>query len=491
MPSTADLESRLDRLEATLERVVQLLETRSTPFTQSSRHAQAALSELYGQDELQERMSELVLRLGEPDTLEALTRIGVLLPSLEYALQAAAGGPELLEEGLEMVRAEFQRRGVDAADLDARTRAAGDALSILTQPSTLKVLGRLASSLTGAVPLAEALGRASDEVRRVEGPGFEQRLEETFSLLVQAETLDSLGRIAALAPQIEYAVNALAAGPELLEEGMAMVQEKLQREGADAAELQLRVRAATDAVMACSSPAALRALSQIGAAGSALTPFVRAAARTGRMLSTYEGQDALTDRLAESFLRIAEPETLDALTRVACLTPQIEFAVNALAAGPEILEEVMEQVRTAGAKSGLTPHDINRRVQTGLEALTALSDPTVLKALGKVDVPGMLEFTEVIARPANKEALLKLVDLAPALERPLSALPVQPNTLDILRAVNEAVEEVSTQKRSIGLFGLLSAIRDPNVQRALGFFLSVAERVGEHLDERPKLNAGT
>jgi uncharacterized protein YjgD (DUF1641 family) len=484
MASPSELETRLAKLESTLDRVVQLLEERSTPFGAASARAQDALTQIYGQPELQERMAELVLRLGEPETLEALTRIGVLLPSLEYALQAAAGGPELLEEGLEMVRTELDRSGIDAAEAQVRIQAATETLAQLSQPATLQVLGRLAAAAPGAVPAVEALGEAASQVAEVEGTeAMKERLRETLVLLVQAETLDSLGRIAALAPQLEYAVNALAAGPELLEEGMQMVRETLEREGADAADVQVRIQAATDAAVALSTPESVRALGQLGAAAPALAPFVEAASRTGRMLAEYEGREQLTDRLAESLLRIAEPETLDALTRVACLTPQIEFAVNALAAGPEVLEEAMEMVREVGARSGLSAHDINRRVQSGFEALTILFTPEALDALGKVDVPSMLQFTEVLARPENKEALLKLVDLAPSLERPLSALPVQPNTLDVLRTVNEAVEEMATHRKSVGMFGMIGALRDPDVQRALGFGLEVAKRVGAHLNE--------
>jgi len=366
MAAPTELESRLAKVEANLERLVTLMEGGATPFSQASTTAQSALGSIYGEEEVKERMGELVLRLGEPETMEALTRIGVLLPNLEYALQAAAGGPELIEEGLEMVRHEMAQRGVDHAEAQQRVQAATDALAKLSEPRTLKVLARLAQTAPGAAPMVEALGEAGHDLAEVEGEAaFKARLKETLILLVQDETLSSLGRIAALAPQIEYAVTALSAGPEMLEEGMEMIQ-------------------------------------------------------------------------------------------------------------------------TAAERNGLTTHDLNQRASAALDALSELSDPKILNALAKVDVPSLLQFTQVVAQPENKEALLKLVALAPSLERSLSALPVQDHTLEILRTVNEAVESSATSKKSVGLFGLLSALSDPDVQRALGFALEVSKKLGAHLGNPQK-----
>ncbi len=484
MTSPAELDARLAKLEASVERIVSLLESGSTPFGSASHGAQSALANIYGQEELRERMAELVLRMGEPDTLEALTRIGVLLPKLEYALQAAAGGPELLEEGMELAREQLARHGADAAEVNRRLEASAEAVASLSRPEVLAAVKRMADGLPGVGPVVEALGEAGRAVAEVEGEEeLRSRLTETLILLVQAETLDSLGRIAALAPQIEFAVNALAAVPELMEEGMEMAKTKLEREGTDPAELQRRLDASSDALLALTRPESMAAISELAAAVPALTPFVRAAAKTGSMLADYEGENELSERLAESLLRIAEPETLDALTRVACLTPQIEFAVNALAAGPEVLEEALESVREEAARRGLTAHDVNQRAQAAAATLTSFTEPAVLKALAQVDVPSMLQFTEVIARPDNKEALLKLVDLAPILERPLSALPVQERTLGVLRSTNQAVEEEAARAKPVGLFGLIGALRDPDVQMATGFVLALAKRIGAHLKE--------
>ena len=515
MSTTSTIEDRLSRLEAQLDRITQLLEKQSGSVLQgATQQAGEALANIYGDVEVKERIGELVLRLGEPETVEALTRIGVLLPQIEYALHFAAAGPELAEEGMSMIRTELERSGADSAELSQRAQAASEALIALSKPATLRSIASLTEAVTGAAPAVNALSDATKAVADVEGDAaMRERLTETLTLLLEAETLDSLGRIAALAPQIEFAVNALAAGPELLEEGLDTVRSKLAAEGATSADIDRRFDAGTQALLKLSTVSTLKALGELGHAAPALTPFVTAAARTGRMLADHEGEAALTDRLAESLLRIAEPETLDALTRVAALTPQIEFAVNALAAGPEVLEEALDTVRQRAAENGLTNHDINRRSEAAVEAAITLSDPKVLDTLtslvpllpplkttlaqlaeraGRIDLEPLVQLGESATDPEVSAALNRLVRLAPNLAPALSSLPIQPHTLDILQTVNQAVEEAATQKASVGLFGALGALNNAKVQRALGFAVTVAERLGAHLENpQPRLPSKT
>lgn len=515
MTDAKTLEDRLANVEAQLDRITQLLEARPHANVISGAAAQAgeALANIYGGDEVRERVGELVLRLGEPETLEALTRIGVLLPRLEYALQFAAGGPELLEEGLGIVREQLKEAGSDPADANLRIQAAKDALSALSQPHSIRALTRLAEAAPNTAPLVEALGGATAEIAAVEGQDeLRTRLTETLVLLVQSETLDALGRVAALVPQLEYAVNALAAGPELLEEGLELIRDKLAEQGSDSADLQRRMDAGAGALAKLSNVETLGALGAFGAAAPALTPFVQAAAEAGRQLAEYEGTPQLTERLVESILRITEPETLDALTRVASMTPQVEYALNALAAGPELLEEAFVLIRERAAESGVTPHDLNRRAAAGAEALMAVSDPKVLGTLtsllpllpplratltpladraGRIDLEPLVRVGEAAADPEVSDALTRLVGLAPNLAPALASLPIQPHTLEVLRTVNEAVEKAATERRNVGLFGAIRALNDIKVQRALGFVLNVAEQLGHHLLTAPrKLSSG-
>lgn len=380
------VEDRLARVEAQLERIANILETKGPGlFGTATQHASQALGNIYGNEEVQERVGELVLRLGEPDTLEALTRIGVMLPKIEYALHFAAAGPELLEEGLQMVREELEHQGSDSADLDRRVQAAKEALTALSRPDTLKAVSQLTEAASGAAPAVEALGQATAAVAEVEGKEeMQTRLTETLTLLVQAETLDSLARIAALAPQIEYSVNFLAAGPELLEEGLEMVRERAHEQGWDQAEMQRRLTSGTDALVALSDPAILKAL-------TALAPTVK----------------QLADRAS------------------------------------------------------------------------------------RIDLEPLVQVGEAAADPQVSAALNELVRLAPNLAPALSSLPIQPRTLEILRTINQAVEDAAAKKNQVGPVGAFLALRQPQTQVALGFLLTVAESLGAHLaDTKKQLPSG-
>lgn len=512
---SATIEDRLTRVEAQLDRIAQLLEQQQagSAIEEATRRASDALVNIYGDQEVQERVGELVLRLGEPETLEALTRIGVMLPQMEYALQFAAGGPELLEEGLDMVRHKLAEAGADPAEVDVRLRAATDALTVLSTKESLRTLQRVAAAAPGTTPAIEALSAATVQLAEVEGQdALRDRLTETLVLLTQAETLDSLGRVAALVPQIEYAVNALAAGPELLEEGIEQLRHKLAQQGTDQAETSRRIEAGAETLASLSKVETLSALRTLGEAAPALSPFVVAAARAGRMLGEHEGAEALTDRLTETLVRIAEPEALDALTRVAAMTPQLEYAVTALSAGPEMLEEGLALVREWGEKNGHSQHDLNRRLQAVADMMGELSDPKVLEAVTalskelpaltdtvqqlaasaqRIDLEPLVQVGEVAASPEVSKALVQLMQLTPNLAPALSSLPIQQRTLLVMRTLNEAVENAAKLDRKEGLFGAMRAMSDPSVQRAIGFALNVAARLGEHLDGKKQLPATT
>lgn len=98
-------------------------------------------------------------------------------------------------------------------------------------------------------------------------------------------------------------------------------------------------------------------------------------------------------------------------------------------------------------------------------------------------LPTLKAAGEHLADAEKRDALIGLIELAPQLERPLRALPVQAATIHVLSAVNEAVEKAAGQDRSLGLFGTVGALRDPEVQRAVGFLMGVAKHLGRALDE--------
>jgi len=597
------IEERLERVEQRLDLIVTLLQRGpganglavSAPrvpnvLGRTAREVEVQLSA--ADPELGGRVAEVLLRLGDPDTLDALSRIAGLLPQLEYALQGLAAGPELLEEGMAFVKQRLLESGHDDHEIKRRSEAALAALRAVSSPEALHALGALGGAGADLAPVVLGLADAVHQLSAVEGPApLRARFVEAVLSIADPVALASLARIAALAPDLEYAVQAVAAGPALLEEGMEFAREKLRRNGVDPHELARRVNGAADALLALSQTETTGALHALADALPSLSPVVVGVARATRDLAAVEGRDALADRLAETVVRLAAPEVLESLVRVTTLLPDIEYAVQALAAGPVLLEEGMDLVRTWAKREGVEV-DVDARIAGLGSALVALSEPATIASLkravglvpkleklgavdveplvglaatlGKKEIVGSLEkllglvtkkemvdalgrLTQMLARkdtvdaierllpalakkettdaverlvpvlakketldaieplvglvaridvdalvklltaaskPATIGAVEKILSRTPDVERILGALPAQDGTLDILRDLNAAVADSAAKPEPIGLWGLLGALREDDVQRAAGFGVSVARSLGKTLDGR-------
>ncbi|MEM9694072.1 MAG: hypothetical protein AAGA56_16105, partial [Myxococcota bacterium] len=166
------------------------------------------LDSVHGEGQQRERLGELMLRLGEPDTLEALGRVAVLVPDLEYALQAIAAGPQLLEEGLDAARSHLDTRGLDAKKLES----AATLLATMVQPDNVDAWRLVLRRGRHLAPVVGAAADASAALAAVEGTEeLRARLAEALTVVAEPEALESLSRIAMMAPQLEYAFHAVAA----------------------------------------------------------------------------------------------------------------------------------------------------------------------------------------------------------------------------------------------------------------------------------------
>lgn len=493
------------------------------PLVETGARVAEAFAREEGLEGLEERVAEVLLTIAERDTLDALARIIALAPNLEYAAQAAAAGPVLLEEGLELIRTKLVEVGMGPDEAKRRAEVALDAVVRLSRPATLEALSEVAGRVPSLIPLIEAATQAFDQIGAVEGTAsLRERLMETVLRLADMETLDALTRVGSLVPQIEYAVNALAAAPTLLEEGLAFAREQLVRREGDTS-LDGRLRAAADVLVVMSRPAVLQAIGEMAPLVPRLKPLAIGASRALTMLLDAQGEQALTERVTEMLVTIANPETMDTLTRIGGLLPQLEYAMYFVAAGPALFEEAMETLRrVAGvdATPGLLPlletmgtlaksldFDAITRIVQSIDWPTAARlietiDWTKLSSMvDSVDVAALerlvsspaawatvAEFQQLIEDETTRAALLGLMRLAPQLERPLRALPVESATLDILKTLNRAVEQSTEHAQKVGAWGAFAALRDPHVQRSLGFLLKVASQLGHHLeDSKPAL----
>lgn len=160
------------------------------------------------------------------------------------------------------------------------------------------------------------------------------------------------------------------------------------------------------------------------------------------------GGDALEGRLASverALLGLTEPHTLDALVRVAGLAPRLE-AVAGLAAGFEDHVAIATDIADAWVRERLGGDGAERV----LEAVTRLADPAVLTAVAEITA------------------------LAPGLVRTATVA----SELDAwVAGVSQALREPAAP---VGVWGLLGALSDPEIQRGLGRALHIARHLGRH-----------
>ena len=126
-------EQVINRLETKLDRITDLLEGMSHApgangkagggYTQAAlQRVELDLAEVEGSAALRERLTETLLRVCEPETLDSLTRLAILAPKLEVAANVAAAAPELLDEALHAARAHADRARRERLRLTRRER---------------------------------------------------------------------------------------------------------------------------------------------------------------------------------------------------------------------------------------------------------------------------------------------------------------------------------------------------------------------------------
>jgi len=141
---------------------------------------------------------------------------------------------------------------------------------------------------------------------------------------------------------------------------------------------------------------------------------------------------------------------LAALARIEARLAEVERVTSALAplidAAPGGVAMLTDTVDTVAAHLGERGVDLDARLHSVLRALEVSTAPRAVNGLAALVESKLLEPT----------ALAVVSRLAAALAEPGDAKPV-------------------------GTWGLLRALRDPDVQRAVGFLLAVAREFGRHL----------
>jgi uncharacterized protein YjgD (DUF1641 family) len=327
----ADITARLDRLERSVGKLIDVISQSSLVSRETAAPVASGSTPLVGADD---RMSAALQRLGEPELLQALTRIAGIAPQLEAAVKA----PQL-----------------KAAPLPAANRASAPAKS-----SAPKLDAKQAVQAVQAV---------------TDGP-----MQELTHVLHKPEVLQALTRMAGLAPQLEYAALGAAALPELIEEALAVARDKTA-ETHEGAPLELRLQALAQAGLRLSHPEFIKQWSDV--LERALPVLDKLSAIEPKMLDQLFGLIELVTapELQAPLAQLCE--NLPALTETLLALPTDQSSVALLRAASAALSDVVKQgaapVSAFGAMRALTDPQVRRAF--GLAA-------SVARALGgKLDTP--------------------------------------------------------------------------------------------------------
>ncbi|HSD88106.1 MAG TPA: DUF1641 domain-containing protein [Kofleriaceae bacterium] len=167
---------------------------------------------------------------------------------------------------------------------------------------------------------------------------------------------------------------------------------------------------------------------------STFPPSAPPTSREDRLLATIERLERKVDHMERTIARL-EGATAQVPAVVATVT--------------DIVDGLVERLAARGI-------DVDERMRAVLRAADHLTSPRALDALASV-----LQ-SEIMAS----------------------------QTTEVIGRMGRAIVAAEHEARPVGMWGLMRALRDPEVQRAAGFLVSMARRFGEELDEVPQLAAG-
>lgn len=198
-----------------------------------------------------------------------------------------------------------------------------------------------------------------------------------------------------------------------------------------------------------------------------------------------EALPQLTETLPQ-LLTLAEklnnPDTAQALTQIMDNMELVAFSLEAadgfLQRGDAVIESVADGVRDMRS---LAPPDELNLINTLIEGLPRLtaSLPQLLEALPQLTamlplLAGVLSQLQTILESDEFDALM-------------NSGVFSPKTVGIVgqagNALVDSYEANQADPKTVGLFGLLTAINDPDIQRALGFAVRFGKQFGQSIDK--------
>ena len=166
------------------------------------------------------------------------------------------------------------------------------------------------------------------------------------------------------------------------------------------------------------------------------------------MVAHSSPPDSREDRLLATLERLERrvEHMEDALGQLEGATARMPAVVATLA---DVFDGLVERLAARGI-------DVDDRMRALLRAADHLTSPRALDALASV----------------------------------LSSEILAHQTTEVVGRMGRAIVTAEHEARPLGIWGLLRALRDPEVQRAAGFLVAMARRFGEELESVPQLPAG-
>lgn len=209
-------------------------------------------------------------------------------------------------------------------------------------------------------------------------------------------------------------------------------------------------------------------------------------------------------------VRLNQPEMALALNRLLDRIDTLEQAVSTLTAtlgqAPGFIAMAGDILDEGYRKAAASGTNLEERAMSGLALLNRLTEPRLVAQLEQLlalatQAPGLLAMAGDMVDDAYRSAANAGVDVELMLRKGATAAVkfsevvasdsfdtllesgmIEPNTLEILGSLGKALRvSRAAPPKPVGPLRALNALRDPDVQKALGFLLSFAKAFGKTL----------
>lgn len=211
--------------------------------------------------------------------------------------------------------------------------------------------------------------------------------------------------------------------------------------------------------------------------------------------------------------RLQNPRLANAITRLLDQPEALELLASAAEQGPGMLATLADTLDEMAMNAHRAGIEVDVLLQNSLTIASRLQNPRMMAALDKL--LSQVEAVEMLASAAQQgpgmaamladsvddfvrtsdidfdmlldkglDALLRTINLveSPQFDALLNSGVLDPAAIEVVGKVGKALADSSAQEiKPVGAFDLLKAIGDPDVQRGLGFLVSVGRNFGQEL----------